>query len=257
MVGSRQDVREMTQVRLFPRRKKQHGGDSEALIKSRPRGTSPLVFTRKAIEDLFSVSQNLAAEKLGVSATSLKKICRQLGITRWPYTKKKTTKKAAEHQLGDSDTSCARVTSSCSESQQEPALLSLRDSSSLGDSEDWTDEEEPCSLEPAAGVLLKAPFAVHSPSPVVHERCAHRDADDEDPSNDATTLAEIKRSAVRAAQRIGDAAQVQVGPASYSYSWQIADDFHDHHGTSSNEDLHWLVPTLLQSHVAYEPSMFS
>jgi hypothetical protein len=245
-------------VKLFPRRKKQNSGESESLLKPRARGTSPLVFTRKTIEDLFSVSQNHAAEKLGVSATSLKKICRQLGISRWPYTKKR--KAAAEHQLEDSDTSSARGASCSGTPRTWKEELHMAGGRALGDSEDYTDDEVPCNLVPTTGVLLKTAFDIHSPSPVpvLHERCAqHRDAGDEVPLNGAETLAEIKRSAVRAAQRIGDAAQVQVGPAGYFFdSGNGTDDFHDL-CTSSNEDLHWLVPTPLQFHGADEPLVLS
>lgn len=41
--------------------------------------------TKKEIEFLFDKKLELASDILGVCPTSLKKICREYGIKRWPY----------------------------------------------------------------------------------------------------------------------------------------------------------------------------
>ena len=68
----------MATVTLFPRRKR------EAVPES-TRKHGPLKFTSESIAALFHLPLNRAAEELGVSKTSMKQICRRLGITCWPY----------------------------------------------------------------------------------------------------------------------------------------------------------------------------
>jgi hypothetical protein len=68
-------------VAMHPRQSKKTG---EAPQKNRP----PITFTNDQIEKLFHLDLNTAATNLGISASSLKIVCRMLGINRWPYTKK-------------------------------------------------------------------------------------------------------------------------------------------------------------------------
>jgi hypothetical protein len=65
------------QVHLFPRRK---AGDTVFPEK----GRLPVKVDRKTIEDMFGMPQPHAARALGISLTSLKQVCRKLGVTRWP-----------------------------------------------------------------------------------------------------------------------------------------------------------------------------
>ena len=46
---------------------------------------APVDVTLEVLEQLCSLSLPKAASKLGISATAMKKACRKLGITRWPY----------------------------------------------------------------------------------------------------------------------------------------------------------------------------
>jgi len=63
-------------VQIFPRRKK-----GRVALQA---GT-PLVITKQDITVLFLLSQADAAVRLGVSITTLKKVCRKMGIVRWPF----------------------------------------------------------------------------------------------------------------------------------------------------------------------------
>ncbi|EKX40546.1 hypothetical protein GUITHDRAFT_113332 [Guillardia theta CCMP2712] len=76
----------------------------------RPRSIKSLSFPREEIKitvellrPLFSTRQEHAAESLGISLTTLKAACRQLGIIRWPYTRKKSQRVPVSHsQAGSS-----------------------------------------------------------------------------------------------------------------------------------------------------------
>jgi hypothetical protein len=56
------------------------------------RRRDPLAFTLEAIEQYYDVAQADAANELGVSVTTMKQICRRLGIGRWPYRRPKLVK---------------------------------------------------------------------------------------------------------------------------------------------------------------------
>jgi len=67
-------------VRLFARRKMD---DDEDAPKGRS-GRRPHFIDASAIAEYFSYAQSDAARQLGISVTTLKKVCRQFGIVRWP-----------------------------------------------------------------------------------------------------------------------------------------------------------------------------
>ena len=46
---------------------------------------SPLEFTYKKLSLYFMLPLPIAARALGIPHTSLKKLCREIGIVRWPY----------------------------------------------------------------------------------------------------------------------------------------------------------------------------
>jgi len=72
-------------VLMFPRRKagEQDGrGDLQAQPK---RGRQPVAIDLTAVRSHFALPQQQAAQELGISLTSLKQVCRKLGLSRWPY----------------------------------------------------------------------------------------------------------------------------------------------------------------------------
>jgi len=66
-------------VQLYPRRK---AGKTGSPIQ---KGRSPMLLSYQGVASLFGRPQPEAAERLGISLTSLKEVCRKLGVPRWPY----------------------------------------------------------------------------------------------------------------------------------------------------------------------------
>jgi len=68
--------------RIFPRRK---GGESKQ------NAESAVIITAESLQPCFGMPLVHAAKKLGICATALKKVCRKLGIHKWPYKELKPT----------------------------------------------------------------------------------------------------------------------------------------------------------------------
>lgn len=107
-------------VQLFPRRK---AGTSSSPI---PKGRSPMLFSYHAVSSLFGTPQTDAAQRLGISLTSLKQVCRKLGVARWPYARPRKANhrvraavEAVQTRAEESDSSDA-----CSQSSAETAFAS-------------------------------------------------------------------------------------------------------------------------------------
>ena len=79
----------MSAFLMFPRRKaaelKGAGQERSASSGAPPRKRSPSAFSADVIASLLHLPLAKAASALGVSATSLKKICRHFGMGCWPY----------------------------------------------------------------------------------------------------------------------------------------------------------------------------
>ena len=67
-------------VHVRPRRKSGEAAPTEQKDKEKP-----LAFTYDTISKYFGMRLPQAARALGICGTSLKQICRKLGIERWPY----------------------------------------------------------------------------------------------------------------------------------------------------------------------------
>ncbi|EKX45603.1 hypothetical protein GUITHDRAFT_108477 [Guillardia theta CCMP2712] len=70
-------------IAIFPRRKAGQSG----MGSNRP----PVVVTREVLESHFNMPLLAVCKKLGLCATVLKKVCRQLGVHKWPYKETKLT----------------------------------------------------------------------------------------------------------------------------------------------------------------------
>eukprot|EP00960_Hanusia_phi_P071432 767554-Hanusia_phi.AAC.3 len=68
-------------ITLFPRRKAgqaQPGG-----------GHGPVILSLELLEQFYNMPLHLAAKRLGICQTAIKKVCRKLGIKKWPYKEKR------------------------------------------------------------------------------------------------------------------------------------------------------------------------
>ena len=104
-------------VRLFPRRKAQDNGKSPQQERSSTtrNGRAPMVLSLDDIVPLFDLPQAQAAQRLGVALTSLKVVCRKLGVDRWPYLR---GSKAARARVAGASAAGMKKT----KTQQEPAM---------------------------------------------------------------------------------------------------------------------------------------
>jgi len=78
--GPRQQEKGMDEVSVFPRRK---AGDGQSAKRTGFR--KPLTLRLEQLEPLYCKPQSIAAKELGVSVTTLKQVCRSLGLDHWPF----------------------------------------------------------------------------------------------------------------------------------------------------------------------------
>ena len=228
-------------VTLFPRRKKDARGRNATQTIQRRRGASPLVFSRANVVELFDCSQHEAAAHLGVSTTSLKKICRQLGIVRWPYSKRK---KVCPARDSDSNVSLSDTGSSCG---------------SLHESRDEQDDrgalKKGTPARPAIDIATSEPgqnATAHKNSRLLAELLsgdyrrpgAAVECDSSSAAASTSLRAELFGTPVRTAGRISQLSQVPVKPDYWSRSLE-GDAYYsdDQDNLDTHDDLSWLVPT--------------
>ena len=72
------DTEGAVEVALFPRRKQ---GSSASM----PTQRMPVKIDLAVLEALYGMPQPAAARALGIALTTLKQVCRKLGIKRWHY----------------------------------------------------------------------------------------------------------------------------------------------------------------------------
>mmetsp|Transcript_18134 Transcript_18134/g.59563 ORF Transcript_18134/g.59563 Transcript_18134/m.59563 type:complete len:169 (-) Transcript_18134:22-528(-) len=68
-------------VRLVPRKRKQGDSSIESSLNMR----EELKISREDVEKFFDMPQPDAAVALGISLSTLKNVCRKIGVYRWPY----------------------------------------------------------------------------------------------------------------------------------------------------------------------------
>ena len=74
-------------IRVFPRRKKCDAASTQ--VTKRKRDNAPVELTVAIISTGFHLPQAKAARAMGISATAMKSVCRRLGISSWPYARRK------------------------------------------------------------------------------------------------------------------------------------------------------------------------
>ena len=72
---------------VIPRRKARANAGP---MSARSRSMAPVCITLAVLDKLSSLSLTAAASRLGISPTAMKKCCRKLGVTRWPYIPRNT-----------------------------------------------------------------------------------------------------------------------------------------------------------------------
>ena len=85
-------------IRVFPRRKK--SDDASTQVTKRKGGNAPVELTVAMISTGFHLPQAKAARAMGISATAMKSVCRRLGISSWPYARRRR-----DHHISTNSTS--------------------------------------------------------------------------------------------------------------------------------------------------------
>ena len=85
-------------IRVFLRRKK--SDDASTQVTKRKGGNAPVELTVAMISTGFHLPQAKAARAMGISATAMKSVCRRLGISSWPYARRRR-----DHHISTNSTS--------------------------------------------------------------------------------------------------------------------------------------------------------
>lgn len=169
---------------IFPRRK---AGQS----KRQADNEAPVKLTPESLEAIANIPLVAAAKKLGISKTALKNACRNLGLKRWPFRRRREDARRKAAIASASLSSSSDSTSKTSPSGSDPHVsaegrhgksplargegdevdsMDEQDSESSGDEDD--DEHGPRPGQPAAA-------DVPSSSSWEHPRCASFCEDDD------------------------------------------------------------------------------
>ena len=84
---------------VFPRRKVGRSSRAPGGGNSR----APVVLSEEKLRECFDLPLHVASKKMGICITAIKKVCRKLGIHKWPYRELKERKAAIKGRGGDAD----------------------------------------------------------------------------------------------------------------------------------------------------------
>ena len=62
-----------------------------------------MVLSEEKLRECFDLPLHVASKKMGICITAIKKVCRKLGIHKWPYRELKERKAAIKGRGGDAD----------------------------------------------------------------------------------------------------------------------------------------------------------
>ena len=86
MIFGKDDDNDCENARIVRLRSRRKAGELTSEKRRHKKSSkSPLEFTYKKLSSYFMLPLPIAARALEISHTSLKKLCRELGIARWPY----------------------------------------------------------------------------------------------------------------------------------------------------------------------------
>jgi hypothetical protein len=101
--------------KVFPRRKAgKKNGDAER---------APVVVTQKTIQECFELPLHVASERLGICMTAIKRVCRKMGIKKWPYREQRDRAPAGEKIAGEK---ASAHETSCGGDSRSPQLTSVK-----------------------------------------------------------------------------------------------------------------------------------
>jgi len=108
-------------VLLYPRRKGDARGDARS--DAPQRGRKPVSLELATVEAKFDLPQPEAAMELGISLTSLKLVCRKLGLKKWPYRRPGKSHPAPKKEAKDETGTALNVAARHTPSEVEAAAL--------------------------------------------------------------------------------------------------------------------------------------
>jgi len=108
-------------VLLYPRRKGDARGDARG--DAPQRGRKPVSLELATVEAKFELPQPEAAKELGISLTSLKLVCRKLGLKKWPYRRPGKSPSAPKKETKDETGTALNIASHHTPSEVEAAAL--------------------------------------------------------------------------------------------------------------------------------------
>jgi hypothetical protein len=94
---------------VFPTNKIQLSKSSPSAPSKQPNAMPPASISLEELSDYFHMPEKVVAQKMGMCLTSLKKVCRGHGITRWPFRKLKSIERTMQKVNADSSTITAQL----------------------------------------------------------------------------------------------------------------------------------------------------
>jgi len=120
-VGRARHATEKTQPMTAPKGAAERGGGGDETVTLFPRrkagqskpggGRGPVVLTRELLEQFYGLPLHVAARRLGICQTAIKKVCRRLGVKKWPFKEMRAPSQGGGHEGHDwnSDEGAARL----------------------------------------------------------------------------------------------------------------------------------------------------
>jgi len=190
---------------------------------------APVVLTREIIESYFSMPLSAASKDLGLCATAIKKVCRKMGIAKWPFRDRLLAQKHEEEEAEEAARRMGGIMGpdglELDETAQQRVVADMLLMGEWGDDEDATS----CAETPKMGggddtPPARGPMSEASEGSVVDTTSCDASVCDGSPADDdldaaADTLApQAAEAAIAGAAAPGALARPSVHPAQAPYS---------------------------------------